>query len=172
MSDFDVSIDLGGSTAVSSAPVSASQAPPEKPRSPDPHLGMKFWIQIDGVEVAGFHDCSPITIETENYEYQEGGLNSYTRKFPVRTKYSNITLKRGIDPTRDLQVWYMQGVNSGIQRKNISIIVYDFTGRQVRKWDLQRAYPCKWTGPELKADTGAVMMETLEIAHEGLIPSS
>jgi phage tail-like protein len=37
------------------------------------------------------------------------------------------------------------------------------------KYHLMNAYPVKWTGPELKASAGAVAIESLEFAHEGLV---
>jgi phage tail-like protein len=148
-----------------------SQAPAEKPRSKDPHLGLFFWVQLGQVEIAGFKECSGLKIETEVFEYVEGGLNTYTHKLPVRTKYGNITLKRGLDEGQDLYRWYVKAMQGVIQRQNISIIVYDSRGKEVQKWDLQRAFPCKWTGPDLKTDQGAVAVETVEIAHEGLLPT-
>ncbi len=147
-----------------------SQAPAEQPRSKDPHLGLRFWVQLGQVEVAGFQECSGLEIETEVFEYREGGLNTYVHKLPVRAKYKNITLKRGLDENQDLYSWYVKAMNNDMGRQNISIIVYDSLGKQVEKWDLQRAWPCKWTGPELKAEHGAVAVETVEIAHEGLLP--
>lgn len=149
------------------APASADNS-----RRKDPYLGLRFWIQLENVNVAGFKECSPLTIETETFEYQEGGLNTYTHKMPVRTKYTNITLKRGVDEGQDLHRWYMQAVNGQARRQNISIQVFDSLGHEVKKWDLQNAYPTKWTGPDLKAEAGSIFVETLEIAHEGLIPSS
>ena len=142
----------------------------ERPRPKDPHLGLQFWIQIEGVEIAGFSECSGLVIETEVFEYAEGGLNLYTHKLPVRTKYSNITLKRGLDPAQDLYRWYMSTLDGKTNRKNVSLIVYGPTGEQVRQWALKGAYPVKWSGPDLKSDAGAVAIETLEFAHEGLVP--
>jgi hypothetical protein len=46
-----------------------SQAPPEKPRPKDPHLGLNFWVQLGQVEIAGFKECSGLKIETEVFEY-------------------------------------------------------------------------------------------------------
>jgi phage tail-like protein len=80
-------------------------------------------------------------------------------------------LKRGLDEGQDLYRWYVKAMQGEIQRQNISIMVYDSRGKEVQKWDLQRAFPCKWTGPDLKTDQGAVAVETVEIAHEGLIPT-
>ena len=133
-----------------------------------------FHVEIDGIEVAGFKECSPITIETEVYEYPVGGENSYVLKLPGRTKYSNITLKRGIDPGQDLFQWFEKGLDGNpVPRKNISIVFYsNALGDVVRRWDLIGAYPVKWVGPDMKAEVGAVAVETLEFAFLILGPSS
>jgi phage tail-like protein len=141
-------------------------------RARDPHLGLRFWIQLGQIEIAGFRECSGLNIETEVFEFNEGGVNNYTHKLPVRAKYGNITLKRGLDAGQDLHAWYMRAMRGEIKRQNISIIVYDYLGQVVQKWDLQNAFPCKWTGPDLNTEQGAVAVETVEIAHEGLLPSS
>src|SRR5579862_7807146 len=147
---------LGSTVSAPSGQNGASPAPPEKPRSKDPHLGLRFWVQLGQIEVAGFRDCSGLQVETEVFEYKEGGLNNYTHKLPVRASYKNITLKRGLDETQDLYHWYIRSMNGEIKRQNISIIVYDSLGKEVQKWDLQRAFPCKWTGPDLQAEKGAI----------------
>ena len=136
----------------------------------DPYVHLRFSIQIGQVDVALFSECSALTIENEVFEYQEGGLNSYTHKLPTRTKYGNVTLKRGLDDSQHLHAWFMQISSGRIKRENLSLVLHDATGKEVRRWDLQNAYPCKWTGPDLRADAGAVAVETVELAHEGLIP--
>ena len=143
----------------------------EKPRSKDEHLGLRFWVQIDGVEIAGFSECSGIGVETETFEYAEGGLNTFTHKLPVRTKYGNLTLKRGIDPGQELYAWYISTLDGKTQRKDISVIIYGpESGTEVRRWDLKQAYPVKWTGPDLRTDASAAAIESVEIAHEGFTP--
>ena len=137
----------------------------------DPYVQLRFAIEIDHVSVALFTECSALTIETETFEYQEGGVNTYTHKLPTRTKYGNITLKRGMDDSQELYQWYLLNVNGRTKRRNLSIVLYDLFGKPARRWDLMEAYPCKWTGPDLRVDTGAVAVETVEFAHSGLIPS-
>ena len=92
----------------------------EKQRSKDPHQGLRYWIQLGQIEIAGFRECSGLTIETEMFEYAEGGLNTYTHKLPVRRKYANITLKRGMEEGQDLYQWYMKTAKGQISRQNIS----------------------------------------------------
>ena len=145
----------------------------EQQRGKDTHLGLRFWIEFDNkIEVAGFSECTGLMVETETFEYAEGGENTYTHKLPVRTKFSNIILKRGVDPGQDLFRWYQDCINGKMSRKNISIMIYgpEPNKAAVRRWDLRRAFPVKWTGPDLRTEAGAVAVETLELAHEGLIP--
>jgi len=149
-------------------------APRELGPAKDPHLGLRFWVQMDGIEIAGFSECSAPTVETEVFEYTEGGLNTHTHKLPVRTKYGNITLKRGIDVGQDLYRWYESSVDARAKRKNVSILVYGpMPGqRPVKRYNLRRAWPVKWSGPDLKSDAGAVAVETIELAHEGFTVSN
>ena len=149
---------------------SGGGAPPDQAPTPDPHLGLRFWVQLGSIEIAGFKECSGLKIETEIQEYPEGGLNTYTHKLPVRAKYGNITLKRGLDEGQDLYRWYMDCIRRTVRREEISIIVYDYLGKEKQRWELHEAFPCKWTGPDLKADQGAMAVETVEIAHHGLLP--
>lgn len=141
-------------------------------RSRDQHLGFRFWVQIDSVEVATFAECTGLSVETETFEYAEGGLNTYTHRLPVRTKYGNITLRRGLDPGQDLYRWFMATLDGKTKRRNVSIKIYGPVGDSpVYQWDLQGAYPVKWTGPDLKTEAGAVAVETLEFAFDTVVTS-
>lgn len=137
----------------------------------DPFFNAKFWIEIAGITTAFFAECSGLSAETEVLEYPEGGLNEYVHKLPGRTKFSNITLKRGWVETDDLWNWYSSVIAGQIQTKAVSIILYENKGQSTAqpkaRWDLEQAYPVKWQGPEFRADANSVAVETLEIAHSG-----
>jgi len=137
----------------------------------DPFLAAKFWVEIAGVANGFFTECSGLNAETEIFEYAEGGLNDFVHKLPVRTKYSNIVLKRGWVETDDLWKWYEKTIAGRIEAKSVSILVFENkvqspTSPKAR-WDLIQAYPVKWQGPEFNADSEAVVVETLELAHRG-----
>lgn len=146
----------------------------EKVPPKGPYTGLRFWVQIDGVQVAGFSECTGLSIETEVFEYAEGGNNGFVHKLPGRAKYSNVTLRRGLDAGQDLYRWYIAGIDGlKTKRKNISILMYSQGWDEpVARWDLKEAFPVKWTGPDLKTDAGATAVETLEFAHHGINPSS
>nr|QNO51306.1 hypothetical protein HDBBLJII_00003 [Methanosarcinales archaeon ANME-1 ERB6] len=59
-------------------------------------------------------------------------------------------------------------VNGIIIRKNGFIILLDSEGNEKWRWFFERAYPVKWTGPELRADSNTVAVESIELAHNGL----
>jgi phage tail-like protein len=151
-------------------PQSGSATKDAKQRK-DPFLSNQFWVSIEGIAVASFSECSAITVETEVHEHIEGGENTYTYKLPVRTKFGNITLKRGLDETGNLFSWYLDCVDPyNIIRRTITIALYDYNGKINQSWDLKEAFPVKWTGPDMRSETGALAVESVEFAYHGLLP--
>ena len=52
--------------------------------------------------------------------------------------------------------------------KNGTIYLLDKQRIPVMWWDFKEAFPFKWTGPDLRADSGSVAVESVELAHRGL----
>ena len=40
----------------------------------DPYQGYNFLIEIEGILAGGFSECSGLTVETEFFEFREGGV--------------------------------------------------------------------------------------------------
>jgi len=137
----------------------------------DPFLGFNFAVEIRSLVVGGFSDVSGLQAELEVQEYREGGLNEYIHKRAGPTRYpSNLTLKKGVTDATALWSWYCNVMQGTIERKNLSIVLMDSAGNEQRRWNFLRAYPVKWTGPDLRAATAEVAAETVELAHDGLSP--
>lgn len=134
----------------------------------DPYLSFMFNVEIDGLIVGAFSEVSGLQIEVETEEYKEGGVNDYVHKFPKMAKYQNLVLKKGITDSDVLWKWHQDVVNGKIERKSGSIVLLDSTGEEKLRWGFAEAYPVKWTGPDLKADTNAVAVESLELCHKGI----
>jgi phage tail-like protein len=144
---------------------------PDKLKRQDPYLSSLFKIEIDGVIEAGFSECSGLQVETEFEEYREGGVNEFVHRLPKLTKYQTITLKRGRTESDKLWNWHQEvikGKFSVSTRKGGSIILLDAKGEEKCRWSFVGAYPVKWVGPDLRADQGAIAVETLELVHHGL----
>ncbi len=134
----------------------------------DPYMNFNFLVEIDGITQAWFRECSGLDSSTDPVEYREGGENSTTRKLPGKTKYSDISLKRGITDSDELWKWRKSVVDGKIQRKNGSIVLLDDAGEEKIRWNFVSAWPSKWEGPSFNATANEVAVEGLTIAHEGV----
>lgn len=133
----------------------------------DPYQSLNFLVEIQGLIVGGFSEVSGIQAETEVEEVREGGVNDYVHKLPKVTKYPNVTFKRGITDSDVLWRWHQDVVSGKIVRMSIFVILRDLQGSEKWRWSFLDAYPIKWVGPDLKADSSAVAIESLELAHNG-----
>jgi phage tail-like protein len=135
----------------------------------------KFHFQVDwGGTRIGFTEVSGLEAETEVIEYREGSDKFYNRlKQPGLTKYSNITLKRGVfkGDFEFFQWWHktfdFQEVNAKY-RRTVVIKLLDESHNSIIDWTLLNAWPCRVKWGTLNAMANEVLMEELEITHEGL----
>ena len=163
----------------------------------EPAPAYKFYVEILGIIVAEFSECSGLGMEREVQRYREGGTNDFEWILPGQITFPNITLKRGITYSRELWRWFVTGSIDGMvfgpnmggylekgvnallglftdnkvhlaPGANMSIILGNVQGLKVKHWDITGAIPVKWSGPALNAGTSATAIEKLEIAHEKL----
>jgi phage tail-like protein len=133
----------------------------------DPYRAFNYIVEIDGIISGGFSEVSGMRIETEVYSIKEGGLNSFEYKLPKSTKFSDITLKRGITDW-DLYNWYLDVIYGNIKRKNGSIILRDTGEDEKMTWYFFEAYPIKWEGSTFSASGSSIATETLVLTHHGM----
>ncbi|KRB43005.1 phage tail protein [Terrabacter sp. Root181] len=123
-----------------------------------------------------FAECTGLDMEMDVGEYVEGGRNNGILQHLGRTKTSRITLRRGmlfpIGGRVNAELWqWFQDVVDGVRplrRYDGTISILDDGDRAVATWRFVRGLPAKLVGPQLNAATGAVAIEELQIAHEGL----
>jgi len=139
------------------------------PARKDPYKNFNFLVEIDGITRAGFAECSGLKLEIDVIEYREGGESSSTvRKLPGLAKVGDITLKRGITTSNQLQAW-IESVAKGVpNRKNGVIVLLDDERKPVVRWKFFNAFPRKWEGPVFDAKGTDVAIETLTLCCEGL----
>jgi phage tail-like protein len=138
------------------------------PSRNDPYSALNFRVEIDGITIAAFSECSGLVCETDVIEYRTGGESGSARKLPGLRKFANIVLKRGITTDRQLWNWYKTVLDGNVQRKAGSVVLLDESGQEVLRWNFRQGWPRKYEGPTLNAQTSEVAIETLEITHEGL----
>ena len=136
----------------------------------DPYRGYNFAVEIEGLVAGGFSEVAGLELELEVRDYREGGVNGFVHRRAGPAKYgSNIVLKRGVTDAKALWNWYWDVTQGTVQRKNVSILLMDEAGEEKVRWSFEQAYPVKWTGPSLRAAGNEVAVESIELAHKGLI---
>ncbi len=64
-----------------------------------PPVGFHFKVEFVGIgndNDIRFQSVSGLTIEYDTESFKEGGENRFEHKLPVRTKYADLSLKRGM----------------------------------------------------------------------------
>lgn len=134
----------------------------------DPYLAFRFQVAIDALPLGGFSEVSGIALGCEMESYQEGGLNDRAHQRPKQIQQGKLTLKRGL-VDRKFYAWFTatsQGVITA--PRNLSLFGRDPSGSKI-EWAYQffKVYPARWIGPDLKADSSAVAVETIELSYGG-----
>jgi phage tail-like protein len=133
----------------------------------DPFSALNFLVELEGLTVAAFSECSGLVSELTVVEYRNGSDRGSTRKLPGIQKFANIVLKRGITADRQLWDWHKTALDGNVQRKAGSIVLLNESGQEVLRWNFRQGWPTKYEAPVFNAKSNDVAIETLEIVHEG-----
>jgi len=137
-------------------------------RELDPYGGFRFRVEILGLQVGGFTQVSGLDREVQIEDFREGGVNDHSHKLAGFTKYSNLTLRRGIADAAELWQWHQDVVDGKIERRQVNVVLIDEAGKETWRWVFDKAYPVKWSGAELNSSSSAVLVESVEFAHSGI----
>jgi phage tail-like protein len=132
------------------------------------HLGVtpafRFIVNVDGVTMGVFTECTLPTIEWDVEEIKEGGLNTYIHQLPGRRKSAKITLKNGLGNSKQLLSWYTKNLSEKFSRHRVTITLLNSLLVPMMVLEIQNAYPVRWTGPQLKTDQNTIAIQSLELA--------
>ncbi len=127
----------------------------------------RFTLEIADTYSGLFSECTLPNVEWDIEEVKEGGLNSYVHQLPGQRKSSSrVVLKTGVmqGPLEVLLKWYLDCMKSTFARKTVTIKLLDSDGSALITWHLNDALPVKWTAPQLKTESSALAINTLELA--------
>jgi phage tail-like protein len=134
----------------------------------NPYANFNFTVEMGLGEAVGFSEVDLPAGEIEVIEYREGNeVESRARKLPGLTKYANVTLKRGVAGDLELFEWWKTIRDGQLLRRDVRITLLDEQRQPVQRWVLRDAWPAKLDYSTLNALGNEVVIETLELAHEG-----
>ncbi len=136
----------------------------------DPLVSFNFAIEVSGIISGYFTEASGLGSEHEVIEHKimgEGG-QEIVKKIPGRLKWGDITLKRGITSSLDIWDWRKMVTDGQVEsaRRNGSIMMFDQEGNEVARWNFERGWPSKVSGPSVNTTSNEVGVEELVITHE------
>jgi phage tail-like protein len=153
----------------------AGAPPPNKTATRrDPLPVFCFFVQIPKLTADNGHmffkSVSGLRYETEIVPVRAGGVNDTTFNLVGGTKWSPLVLKQGFTNGSKLLEWRQGWLDgSAMTRLDGSIIQLDTAMNPMAQWDFKQGWPSKWEMAEFDASKNELAIETLEIAHNGLI---
>jgi len=142
------------------------------PHNPDPSLAFRFGVNIDGVTAAVFTECTLPNYEIETKEdIKEGGRIGFGLVLPGPFKPGKVSLKRGLVLADKMLDWYFSILNWSFAKNELykTVVVTLYKGSMPSfVFEFRNAFPVKWVGPSLKADTTAISIEQIDLAYESV----
>jgi phage tail-like protein len=136
-----------------------------------PPVGFHFRVEVLGIDPddndVRFADVGGLSAEITTQEIAEGGENRFLQKFPVRSKYPELVLKRGMFVSSKITDWIRNSIEDFvIEPHNIDVMLLNDEHEPLMTWHVINAYPTKWVVSDLSATNNAVVVETLQFFYQ------
>ncbi|WP_149274952.1 phage tail protein [Pareuzebyella sediminis] len=134
-----------------------------------PPVGFHFrveFINVGNDNDVRFQSVGGLNMELEVENIKEGGQNLFEHKIPGRSKFSDLSLKRGLLLDSDVIKWIKSALyDREFKPANMNISLLNSEHEPLLTWQVFKAWPRKWSVSDLNATENSIMVETLEIAY-------
>ena len=114
-----------------------------------------------------FQEVSGLEVEMEMETFLEGGQNRFTWQLPKRTRYSDITLKRGMFMGSGIILWCKNAIeNFKFEPTNITIALLNENHVPLQAWYVVNAIPKKWSISSFNAQENSVVVESITLSYQ------
>jgi len=115
---------------------------------------------------ARFQTVSGLSVEYDYESFKEGGENRFEHKLPIRTKYADMVLKRGMLMGSQVLDWFTSAFRDRqFSPSDINVILMNEKGDPLRTWNVAHAIPKKWLVSDFNANENSVVIETMELTY-------
>jgi phage tail-like protein len=113
-----------------------------------------------------FQEVSGLNVEMTMESIKEGGEQRFEHQLPVRTKYSDLVLKRGLFIGSGVYKWCENAFEKfEFQPVNIIISLLNEVHAPIMTWHVIHALPKKWDISSFNAEQNTVAIETLTLSY-------
>jgi phage tail-like protein len=136
-----------------------------------PPVGFHFRVEFDLPQASDndirFRDVSGLSMELEEETYNEGGENRFSLKFPVRARYPDLILKRGLLTDSAVRTWCENAIfNLDIIPITVWVHILNEAHQPLQTYSIFNAWPKKWAISDLNAESSEIVIESLELAYQ------
>jgi phage tail-like protein len=114
-----------------------------------------------------FQSVSGLSAELQTEMIKEGGENRFEHELPVRSKFQNLILKRGVITDSSLIKWCLntfQGLE--IRPVDLEIKLLNEKHDPLMTWSVKQAWPKKWAVEDLNSMESKILIESLEMRYQ------
>lgn len=130
-----------------------------------------FQLTIAGNSLGSFHTCTGLGAQVEVEQFVEGGNNGFVWQLPSRISWSNITLTRPVTTDTTKVANWLARIIKRVDRQDGEIVALQPDLTPITRWQVLGIVPVNWQGPSFDPANSQPAVETLEIAHQGLMAS-
>jgi phage tail-like protein len=113
-----------------------------------------------------FQSVSGLSVEYDFESFKEGGENRFEHKLPVRTKYADLVLKRGLLTDSSVINWVLDAFQNRIFKPaDITVNLINERGEPLQTWNVVHAIPKKWLVSDFNANENGIVVETMELSY-------
>ena len=113
-----------------------------------------------------FQEVSGLDVELEMEPIKEGGQNRFTHQLPVRNRYTDITLKRGLFIGSGITLWCKNAIEDFVfVPTNVLISLLTPEHIPLQSWYVVNAIPKKIQVSNFNAQENSVVVESLVLSY-------
>ncbi|GAB4012174.1 phage tail protein [Spirosoma sp. KCTC 42546] len=135
-----------------------------------PPVGFHFLVAFElfpqTIQDGRFQEISGLNVEMQMESIREGGENRFEHQLPVRTKYSDLVLKRGLFVGSGVYQWAKNAFEDfQFQPVNLLISLLNEQHAPLMSWHVVHALPKKWDISAFNAEQNTIAIETLTLTY-------
>jgi phage tail-like protein len=131
-----------------------------------------FAIQVDGTRIEYLSSISGLSNKQDVIQHVQNTPNGkpVVRKMPGISQGGEVTVTRGRSESEDFTNWIKTSLAGDMSkaRRHISIIVMDYAGEEVTRFNLKNAWCCETSYSDMTAGQPNVYEEKVTITYEDL----
>ena len=129
-----------------------------------------FSVDIDDLTDLPFQEVSGLEVEADNISYRHGNDPSFgTIQMPGIKKSGNLILKKGVFSNETLFNSLISKIRlNTYKRMTVVIRLMDETTEPRMTWEINNAFPLKYSSTEMNSESSEAAIESIEFSHQGI----